>query len=418
MRNVVLVSIDSLRADHCGFMGYDRDTTSNMDALAEDGVVFENAIAPGPATPQSMPSIFTGSYPQQLVDSNEFDTRSSIKNHLDRTQSLPERLSELGYNTAGFSPNPFTSRYYGFDSGFDEYQDFLTNDSFRANVRSKVVTRWINNDTVAGTRFFINMIGLGDISMTWESYYDAIRDWVESVEEPYFLWIFLLEPHWPYRPPRRHRDHSLWSLYRLNWQRAPASSSTPTPDATERLFDLYDGGIRHADDLFERLESDLPGDPAIITHADHGEEFGEHGTHGHAQLYDETIRVPFVVGNVGRSETISEPVSLSRLPDIVCSVATGDEQWLDAGTPVTISRKSTRQIAVRTRNWKYIHHADGEDAELYNLKTDPEETENLVDEDRAIAELLETMTAHNQETLAERRRIASGASDLVDAEVL
>ncbi|MEF8902078.1 MAG: sulfatase-like hydrolase/transferase, partial [Halovenus sp.] len=73
MRNIVLVSIDSLRADHCGFMGYGKETTPNLDRLAREGVVFENAIAPGPATAQSMPAIFTGLHPHDHVDSNKFD---------------------------------------------------------------------------------------------------------------------------------------------------------------------------------------------------------------------------------------------------------------------------------------------------------------------------------------------------------
>lgn len=111
MRNIVLVSIDSLRADHCGFMGYDRGTTPNLDRLANEGVVFVNAIAPGPATPQSMPAIFTGAHPYAAVDSEKFDTRKNIKHHLNRSRTIPEQLTELGYTTAGFSPNPFTSRY-------------------------------------------------------------------------------------------------------------------------------------------------------------------------------------------------------------------------------------------------------------------------------------------------------------------
>jgi len=364
-------------------MGYEKDTTPNLNQLAEDGVVFENAIAPGPATPQSMPAIFTGSYPHEHVDSDGFDTRSGIKAHIDRSWTIPEQFSEIGYDTAGFSPNPFASRYYGFNAGFDEYQDFLNDDSLSSDFRSRIVTRWIQNETIAGARFLINMLGLGNISMTWESYYETVRKWVENAEEPYFLWLFLLEPHWPYRPPRRHREHSLWSMYRANWQRAPASDTIPADK--DVLLDLYDSGIKHADELFARLGADLSGDPAIVVHADHGEEFGEHGNYGHCQLYEETIQVPFIIGNISYSQLISTSVSLTALPDILRSLAVKGDGWLNTTSPLVISRRGTDDIAVRSESWKYIDQCSDE---LYHLEVDPTESENISERFPDVTELL------------------------------
>jgi len=411
MRNVVLVTIDSLRADHCGFMGYEKDTTPNLDSLAQNGVVFENAIAPGPATPQSMLAIFTGSHSHEHVDSDKFETRESIKWHLERNRTIPERLRNLGYSTAGFTPNPFTSRYYGYDNGFDEFHDFLADDPLAPELQSRIATRWTQNKTVAGSRFLINMLGLGEISMTWESYYEAVQSWVKQATEPYFLWIFLLESHWPYRPPRRYRDHSLWSLYRANWQRAPASNTSPTPKYRDILLDLYDGGIQHADELFERLSSDLPGDPVVIAHADHGEEFGEHGDYGHSQLYEEGIHVPLVIGNVGESRSISAPISLSNIPEYISILAGDNDLSFDYKDEFAIARKSNQQFAVREQRWKYISH---QNSELYDLKTDKKEAQNIAGEQSQIAAVFDEFTRHEEELISERRRISNAVSTVLD----
>lgn len=254
------------------------------------------------------------------------------------------------------------------------------------------------------------MIGFGDIWTTWESYYESILDWTETVEEPYFLWVFLLEPHWPYRPPPRYRRHSLWSLYRTNWERAPASSTTPTKASTEILLDLYDGGIQHADELFGRLGADLPGNPAILVHADHGEEFGEHGNYGHGQLYEETIHVPFVIGNTDYSCSITSQISLSAMPNLVHSLAREEEAWFDIDSSFVIARKSDDQIAVRSQRWKYI---DNDFSELYDLETDRNESENLVDEEQEIVKYLKMLSSRELGAIKEHQRISSAASTLI-----
>lgn len=413
MRNIVLVTIDSIRADHCSFDGYGKETTPNLDQLAQEGVEFENAIAPGTRTPESMPAIFTGSHPNEHID--KFDTRMRVKTHLNRIQTIPERLSGLGYTTAGFTPNPFTSRYYGFDAGFDEYHDFLSDDPLSSNLRSRIVTRWIKDETVAGARFLINMFGFGDISMTWESYYESVLNWTQKAEEPYFLWLFLLEPHWPYIPPRRYRKHSLSSMYRANWQRAPASSTTPTPAYADILSDLYDNSIQHADELFERLDSDLPGSPIIVVHGDHGEEFGEHENFDHSQLYEETIRVPFVIGNINEAHSISSPTSLAAMPNIICSLARDDNWWMDSSTEYAIARKNRNQIAVRGSRWKHINHKK---PELYDLHIDPNEKNSVIDTKPEVAEALQRYASHSQEILAERERISTAVSDISSTQPL
>lgn len=131
-RNIVLVTVDSLRADHCEFMGYEKDTTPTLDAMAEEGVAFENAIAPGPKTPEAMPAIFTGCHPPLRTENTSEPTderKARIRDHMRIRSTIPKRLQERGYTTIGFTPNPYTSRHYNFDKGFDHFEDFLDSEA-------------------------------------------------------------------------------------------------------------------------------------------------------------------------------------------------------------------------------------------------------------------------------------------------
>ncbi len=369
--NIVLVTVDSLRADHCGFMGYEKDTTPNLDAMAEEGLVFENAIAPGPATPESMPAIFTG-HPLSLHADGFTERQARIRSHVEQFQTIPEWFRRHGYTTVGYTPNPFMSRHFGFDLGFDHFEDFLDPDG--SGIRSRIMSRWANDEFVAGLRLGVNMLGVGDISMTWENYYEELLERIDGISGPFFLWVFLLEPHWPYRPPRRYRETSTVDMYRLNWRRAPASSSSPNESDRDRLVSLYDGAIKHVDECVDRLCSDLSSfDPTVVFHADHGEAFGEHGTFGHSpQVYEENVHVPFLIWGAGRSERVQEPVSLDRIPGILRRVS--DDRRAVSGPRRAWAKMSVRDTeAYRAESWKLIRDSEG--CEFYDLGVDPAESE-------------------------------------------
>jgi len=372
--NIVLVTVDSLRADHCGFMGYEEDTTPNLDSMAEDGLVFENTISPGPATFTSMPAIFTG---QPLyLDADGFTERQAqIQSHIEQFQTIPEWFQRHDYTTIGYTPNPFTSRHFGFNRGFDCFEDFLGPDS--NDIRSRIVSKWANDEFVAGLRFGINIIGVGDISMTWEDYYEDLLDQIDGISEPFFLWVFLLEPHWPYRPPRRYRETSTVDMYRLNWRRAPASSSSPAESDTDQLLSLYDSTIQHFDEFVDRLCSDLSSfDPRVIFHADHGEEFGEHGNFGHGpHTYEENLHVPLLIWGTDESDRVNNPVSLDRMPGILRSIS--DEKSLISDPRGTAWAKMSIDgtDAYRAESWKLIQ--DSGDYEFYHLGIDPTESEPM-----------------------------------------
>lgn len=117
MENVVLITIDCLRADHVGCLGYDRNTTPNIDQIAEEGVLFEQAIAQGGRTATSFPSILTSTYPLMFGHHKKI-TRPR--------KTIAEVLKNHEFSTAGFHANPSLSRYFNYDRGFETFKDFVT----------------------------------------------------------------------------------------------------------------------------------------------------------------------------------------------------------------------------------------------------------------------------------------------------
>lgn len=404
--NIVLVTVDSLRADHCGFMGYEKDTTPTLDRMAEKGVVFENATAPAPFTEQSMPAIFSG---HDILPSDV----NQYCHHVNRRPFLPDLLSQKGYRTAGFTPNPFTSSNFGFDRSFDEFHDFFENDS-KSEIAEAMASRIINTDFVEAIRLGANMAGynipgLGNQSIPLRSYYDMVLDWVEQGDEPFFLWLFLLEVHSPYRPTREYRTVWLPEMLHLNFVRSYLLDRDPTPQEAEKLEKIYDGTIEMADSLVEQLMIDLSSyDPTLIFHSDHGESFGEHDNFGHNDyLFEENIHVPLLITNTQESKRVSDPLSLRMLPEIICRIADGCSLTDDSvGSEYSISQVNHEQVSVRAQNRKYIFDSSG--GRVYNLGID-----QLEQKPRASNPSKElTRVASYLNTLLEKEAIGQAVSEV------
>jgi arylsulfatase len=426
-RNLVLVTIDSLRADHCGFMGCEYDTTPTLDRLARDGIVFENAIAPGPRTPSSMPVAFTGRFGRQNeVPWGDWNKRwNRIADHLRRHRTLAERLQARGYTTIGVTVNPWTQTT-GFDVGFDRFLELQGADV-------------IKNGGVNGLPFqaldcLLDRTELGreyqwdrarHWFVQWPHYYDRLLDLVREAEQPYFLWVFILDPHQPYLAPRTHRaETSLASMYYANVRQRIVGSTTALSSRTRTWLERsYRDGIRSADGFVAALEDDMAADdPIFVIHADHGEAFGEHGTYGHEeQLYGENLHVPLIVSGVG-SQTVQDPVSLRSLPALLERLGTDNplrpERFTRESVTAATEGVNAQARAVRGRRWKYI--VDGADRQLYDLDADPTETENLIDDRPRLAEqlhdLLEARRVHDIETGAIVRAL-DAVDDSVDHQV-
>lgn len=407
-RNVVLISIDSLRADRCGHLGGPRDLTPTLDRMAADGVAFQNALAPGPKTPESMPTVFTGhQWRFAPEDRGDLDWRAGIRPHMRRHETISERLSAGGYETVAFTPNGFTTEYFGFGRGFDEFEDFL-DEEIRPGFGVP--------DVLRGLLKFLRKEGNWK---TWERYYDDVVDRVADAEEPYFLWVFLLDVHSPYLVPRSYRRENSWlDMMRANW--AMHGAGEPH-DVRDVLVSAYEDTVTYADAFLERLREDLEDtDPVFVVHSDHGEALGERGFFGHERyLYGENLRVPFVVENADASATVERPVSLSVVPSVVEAAAYDrladllDSMDRDPATPVVAHTEEGDRSAVRVGPYKLVTNPDAP-PELYEVAADPDERRDRAEDWPALRDLLETYARTVERRRGEEVAVATAAADLVE----
>lgn len=422
-RNVVLVTYDSLRADHCGHMGYERDTTPNLDGLADDGVAFENAIAPASRTNPSMAGILTG---EPLVVRDRVANPENARSHLKRHGTLAEELREAGYATGAFCPNAYASTYYGFDRGFDTYEDFMFDNSLYQDLFDKHLG---DSSLFTMARNLRNFVRRQEAFKTWDTYIDEMVEWARDQSEPFFLWTFSLDTHFPYLTPRKYREWgSLIDMYYYNWrcnQLIDQFDIDISETEKQKIINIYDDSIRFGDVLLRELQERLSEfDPVFVVHGDHGEAFDEHDIYGHFYplLYEENVHVPMVVSGTDESERVDRPVSLLELPDMVKRAAGLDERSVaDLGDDWVFAtdydgRFERNLTAVRTANGKYIETSGEEtDRELFDLREDPTEQQDIYaadeDGDHPFRRLVARRVSHESELLAIAESVEELAAD-------
>ena len=317
MTDLVLVTVDSLRADHVGRYGYGRDTTPTIDAVAADGHRFANAFAHACSTRPSFPSILASSYPLMYGGFERIAPGRTL---------VSEALAEAGYANAGFHSNLFLSAEFGYDRGWETYFDSKTDPSVAARAKQAVKERLDQNGRLY--RFLAGAVdtaereagvNVGSAYVLADEITDRALQWVRSRDGAgsRFLWVHYMDVHHPYVPPPRHqrpfRDEPIGEREAIQLRRKmvedPAALTTAERSA---LVDLYDAEIRFADAEIGRLLSGVReawgDDPLTIVTADHGEAFGEHGPYSHPNtFYDEVMHVPLVAslpdGTNGGGET-------------------------------------------------------------------------------------------------------------------
>ncbi len=279
VRGILLIVIDCLRADHVSAYGYPRKTTPTIDALAENGVLWESAHSTSSWTKPSVTSILTGLYPSEH---GSFEGVKRRRNHeavtTDRLGNIPQTLSEqftgAGWRCGAFINNAQLGEFAGLNRGFDTY---------------------IPNAGKAD-----NLIGL-------------FEKWLENAPEtPSFGYLHFLEAHWPYKPRRRHvamfggdRDTNEFSPYsarEFGELRREVTRKQRTLDDAQmtQMIQMYDGAVRRLDGKVKLLKAILEklgvsDEFAIVVTADHGEEFLDHVSIGHGHtLYDELTHVPLI----------------------------------------------------------------------------------------------------------------------------
>ncbi|MHC4740161.1 MAG: sulfatase [Planctomycetota bacterium] len=281
--NVLLIGIETLRADHVRHLGYFRNTTPALDNLAKEGVSFSNALATSSWTMPTVMSVFTSLYP------SVHRTTDYLKKLPERINTLAEILKENGYVTTAFVVSPVLGRQYGFSKGFDLYDDFTVEQCIAIDLfeRNNKIGRSFGNAPTSET--------LSRIAAGW------LR---KNHEKPFFMFVFYYDPHYDYSPPP-----PFDSIFDPNYdgtvdgygiENEPRKSIRPPQKDLDHIIALYDGEIlytdRHISTLLEKFaEYENLDNTLIVVFGDHGEEFYEHGstTHGHS-LYTEVTHIPLI----------------------------------------------------------------------------------------------------------------------------
>jgi len=410
--DLILVSIDCLRADHVGAYGYELSTTPALDALADDGVLFDNTVSVSSWTLPTHMSMLTG-----LMPTAHGASRTHAR--LPSAPYLPEILSRDGYETIGIVSGLYLSPAFEFEKGFDVYRALIEEPA------EKLVA-------AASERF------------------------LAEPHRPRFLFLHFFDAHWPYLPPPEYleraggRPPDISKLLNKVIQERPPDG----PEQIEQMKTLYDAEVAYIDDQLGRFFDELKrrglyDDALIIVTADHGEGFYEHELWQHSEIiYNEVTRVPLIVkapkgafGGSRRSELVSQ---LGIFPTLLeagghaapfahpglLSLAEGSAPYPESAlTEITWEPNEIRgafvKLAATRGDLKYVATFAGDlddekfvsrlvEEELYDLSADPGERQNLLPGGAAKIGSLRGQVRDYLETVRQRRTEGGGGRILLD----
>jgi arylsulfatase A-like enzyme len=397
--NVLLVSIDALRADHLSCYGYDRQTSPVLDGLAARGTRFSMAFVNTHGTPPSHATLLSSLY--QETHRVGIGSEPMVHTLPTGVEMVQELFSAAGWHTVAVTGGGFMSADYGFSRGFDVYVDRAGRVARQAEELAKHIR---------------SVIGSG---------------------RPVFAFLHTYQVHSPYAPPKRFRK--LFGEYESSIEATSEALLELNSDAGrefsredfEYLESLYDGEIRFTDEVLGSLLASLDAigfldNAIVVVTSDHGEEFGEHGgiLHG-GKLFEELLRVPLIISGTGIDRGVVDPalVSLVDVAPTLLALAgleipdsmegrnvfnrPAPERWQDQRV---YSQYGDALYCVRTPRWKLIHRTDGRNVKLFDLHRDPGERRNLRTRypevvDALISELEEWRAARPQLDLGSSREV-------------
>jgi arylsulfatase A-like enzyme len=371
--NIILISIDTLRADHLGCYNYPRDTSPSVDKFREDAILFRRCTAQSSSTLTSHASILTSLIPSHH---GAFFTRGQALP--DNIKTMAELLKEKGYRTISFNDGGQIAPQFGLTQGFDKYE----------SMSDKIKAEHLNFNRIVTK------------TMTWLD---------ENPAEKFFLFLHTYETHHPYTPKKRQLK-LFESNYKgdLNWQvtvemieKINKGEIKLTGEDKQHIINTYDAEIRSMDESFGLLidylkKKKLYDNTLIIFTSDHGEEFGEHGTwamHSHT-LFNELLHVPLLFklpGSKFASRKVNHLVlSIDILPTVMDLLGEKMSKDFEGSSLVplikgippkkpvfAISQRDMQQTyvsaywSVMTRKWKLY------DAKLYDILNDPGELKDI-----------------------------------------
>ncbi len=388
--NVIIYLVDALRADRLGCYGHSGDLSPRLDEFAGEAVLFEDAVAQSSWTKAAVASLFTGRWP---VEHGANGPDDALPPDL---PTLPEAFADAGYRTAAVSANAYVHKPFGFGRGFDHFVFMPEGSNDAASVNERAF-RLINR----------------------------------LAADPFFLYLHTIDPHAPYRAPKALRqrfaaevaDPSVGEVETVRG--LVLGTVEPSPGLSRDLEALYDAEVAANDAAFGSLldllkARGLYDESVILFIADHGEAFGEHGSFTHGiDLYPEVVGIPLVLRLPGgglAGTRVAEPVQQTQVMATLLELA-GIEGAAGAATEGLFGRVSGSPPALTyldywgkhgaaavTEHWKLImplSHEFGSEMELYDRRSDPGETRNLIHDRPVVAGLLASEL---------RRRLATSAS--------
>lgn len=365
--NILLISIDALRADHLSCYGYDRHTSPVLDGLAAQGTRFSRAFVNTHGTPPSHTTLLSSLYQESHrvgIDSASAAGRS-IPSGVEMVQEI---FAGAGWHTLAVTGGGFMSSKYGFSRGFEEYFDRARTIDQGAKILSKHLRPLLRDD------------------------------------RPVFAFLHTYQVHSPYSPPVGFRqlfgetEGSIKATSGNLLKILRDETRVLTREDFEHLEALYDGEIRYTDEVLGRLLASLEAigfldNAVVVVTSDHGEEFGEHGgvLHG-GKLFEELLHVPLIISGAGIDRGIVDPslVSLVDIAPTLLSLAgleipdamegrsvfdrPASEQFQDQRV---FAQYGNQLYCVRTPRWKLIQRTSNQRVKLFDLHRDPGEQRNL-----------------------------------------
>ena len=437
-RSLILITVDCLRADHVGFLGYSRPVTPFLDSLAANSLVFPEAIVAGAPTYFSFPAIIASRFPLALG--------RDILGIAPGEPTIATALQQAGYSTAAFlAGNPYLGARFGYHQGFDTFRDFLdsalpgelaTNSA--ADSRSSLLNLRLQR---ASRRTALTAAAYDELYFwycQWRTrqetasmdrlrrypaadvIVDQARSWLSGLgDDPFFLWLHFMDPHHPYYPPgealaalgESHITDGRARFLNSFWNRDLSKSRLQT--YRDEIISLYDAGIYWVDKQIARLVRSLQqfkkwDDTVFAVTADHGEEFLEHGHRYHSptNLLEPLTRVPLLLRAPGTPASRVSQASFSlmhlapTLLEAVGALASESFQGRSYWEQISVGRLSTepaivecvagcnnpfqsqnrmhsRLMAVRDSTYKLVVDFAEQKDWLFELKSDPGENSPL-----------------------------------------
>ncbi len=413
--NVIIIVIDALRRDHLSIYDYERETSPNIAEFARENLVFQDAYAQCSWTSPSVASLFTGLYP--AVHETLCHAGSSADLLPSNIVTFAEAVKALGYRTGAFVANHAIKGRYGFNQGFDRYD--------RINKRWKPEAEDTNEKALS---------------------------WLEdNYQSPFYLYVHYMDVHGPYRPPAPYdtafESEKMRPLKKIETNKLKQKRFKDKNDGNNlyHYIDKYDGEILYTDhhigEALDRIESlGLMENSVIVITSDHGEAFFEHNYCGHGHtVYNEEIRIPLIVkfpegfSLKKEKKLLKAKVDLMDIPTTLLALLgtefpykTNGRNLLDIGKAAIKNHKvfseelSPRfkgppKLALIKGNHKAIYRVNRHEIdEMYNIKKDPEERNNIVDEDVDLVRESNGMIADHLRDSAELKKQLKLKSSCVD----